>query len=103
MTIYTQADANIRKTWLLLGMFLVFIVGLGWFFSYVFNNQAILFLATLFSLVTSFSSYWYSDKLVLSLTKAKPVDHQKNPGLYHLLENLCIGAGLPLPLSLIHI
>jgi heat shock protein HtpX len=97
MTIYTHADANIRKTWLLLGMFLVFIIGLGWFFSYAFNNRAILVLATLFSLLTSFFSYWYSDRIVLSLTRAKPVDHQKNPELYHLLENLCIAAGLPLP------
>jgi len=97
MTIYTQADANIRKTWLLLGGFLVFIIGLGWLFSYVLGNEVILVLATIFSLVTSLGSYWYSDRIVLALTKAKPVDHSQNPELYHLLENLCITAGLPQP------
>lgn len=97
MTIYTQADSNVRKTWILLGSFLVFIVGLGWLFSYVLDNQSILVFATVFSLVTSVGSYWYSDKIVLAMTGAKEVDHAKNPELYHLLENLCITAGLPQP------
>lgn len=97
MTIYTHADDNIRKTWLLLGSFLVFIIGLGWLFSYVLNNQAILVFATVFSLVTSLASYWWSDKIVLSLTRAKEIDHQQAPELYHLLENLCLASGLPQP------
>lgn len=97
MTVYTQADSNIRKTWLLLAGFLVLIIFLGWFFSYALGNRAFLIIATVFSLVTSFASYWWSDKIVLGLTRANPVDHQKNPELYHILENLCITAGLPLP------
>ncbi|MBI4359224.1 MAG: M48 family metallopeptidase [Candidatus Nealsonbacteria bacterium] len=97
MTIYTQASSNVRKTWLLLGSFLLLIIGLGWLFSYVFNNQTILVLATVFSLLTSLVSYWYSDKIVLALTHAQEIDHAKNPELYHLLENLCIASGLPQP------
>lgn len=97
MTIYTQADSNIRKTWLLLAGFLVLIILLGWFFSYALGNRAFLILATVFSVATSFISYWYSDKIVLAMTRAKLVDHRENPELYHLLENLTITAGLPLP------
>lgn len=97
MTLYTQTDSNIRKTWFLLGVFLVLIIGLGWLFSYLFDNQLILVIAIVISLLQSFLSYWYSDRIVLALTKAQPVDHQKNPELYHLLENLTIAAGLPLP------
>jgi heat shock protein HtpX len=97
MTIYTQADSNIRKTWLLLGSFLILLILLGWLFSYTFKNQAILIFVSIFSVATSFVSYWYSDKIVLAMTRAKPVDHQQNPELYHLLENLTIAAGLPLP------
>ncbi|MDP2926932.1 MAG: M48 family metallopeptidase [bacterium] len=97
MTIYTQASSNVRKTWILLGSFLVFIIGLGWLFSYVLDNQIILVFATVFSLLTSLVSYWYSDKIVLAMTHAQEIDHAKNPELYHRLENLCIAAGLPQP------
>lgn len=97
MTTYTFASANVRKTWLLLGMFLVLIIALGWFLSYYFENQAILFIAVGFSILQSVLSYWYSDKIVLALTRAKEISHSENPELYHLLENLTIASGLPLP------
>jgi heat shock protein HtpX len=45
----------------------------------------------------SFLSYWYSDKIVLAMTRAKEVKREENPELYRIVENLCIGAGLPLP------
>jgi len=45
----------------------------------------------------SFVSYWYSDKIVLKMSKAKEIEKQDNPELYRLVENLCITAGLPMP------
>ena len=45
----------------------------------------------------SFLSYWYSDKIVLAMTHAKPVGFQDNSELYRIVENLCITAGLPIP------
>ena len=94
MTLYTQVESNIRKTWILITSFLVFIIALGWLFSYLFGNQNILFFAVIFSILTSVSSYWYSDKIVLSLMKAKPIEKKDNPELYRIIENLCITAGL---------
>ena len=97
MTIYTQAESNIRKTWLLLTFFLVLIILLGWLFGYYFQNRDILVFAVIFSIFTSFGSYWYSDKFVLAITRAKPVEKRDNPELYRIVENLCITAGLPAP------
>ncbi|MFC1663902.1 M48 family metallopeptidase [Patescibacteria group bacterium] len=97
MNIYTQAESNIRKTWLYLTFFLFLILGLGWLFSYLLESSLILFIAVIFSIFISFSSYWYSDKIVLAMTKAKPIKKRDNPELYRLVENLCIVAGLPLP------
>ncbi len=97
MTLYTQADSNIRKTWLLITGFLVFIIALGWFFSQLLQEPAILIIAVIFAVVQSFFSYWYSDKIVLAMTRARPVAKKDNPELYRLVENLCITAGLPLP------
>ena len=65
--------------------------------SYYFENQSILFIAVFFSIFMSFISYWYSDKIVLAISRARPLAHDENPELYHIVENLCIGAGLPMP------
>jgi len=97
MTLYTQADSNIRKTWLLITGFLVFIIFLGWLFSYLLDNSVFLILAVVFAILQSFLSFWYSDKIVLAMTRAKPVEKKDNPELYRIVENLCITAGLPLP------
>jgi heat shock protein HtpX len=96
-SIYTQADSNTRKTWFLLTGFLVFIIALGWLFSYLENSNAILYFAVFLSVFMSFGSYWYSDKIVLGMYHATPIEHNQNPELYHVVENLCITAGLPIP------
>lgn len=96
-TLYTQKDSNIRKTWLLIIVFLVFIIGLGWVFSYEFNNSFVLFVAIIFSITMSFISYWYSDKIVLKMSRAQEIKKEDSPELYRVVENLCIAAGLPLP------
>jgi heat shock protein HtpX len=54
-------------------------------------------LAIILAISQSFLSYWYSDKIVLAMTRAKEIKKEDNPELYRLVENLCITAGLPLP------
>ena len=96
-TLYNIADSNVRKTWFLITFFLVFVILLGWLFSYIMDSSAILYIAVIFSILTSVSSYWYSDKIVLATTGAKPIEKSDNPELYRIVENLCITAGIPTP------
>lgn len=96
-SLYTQADSNRRKTWWLLTVFFVVIILIGYVFSTAMQDSAILYGAVIFSFLFSFFSYWYSDKIVLAMSKAKEIDHDSQRELYHLVENLCITAGLPLP------
>lgn len=96
-TIYTQADSNQRKTWVLVSIFFVAIILIGYVFSYAMQDRAILYGAVIFSILSSFFSYWFSDKIVLAMSDAHEVDHDSNKELYHIVENLCITAGLPLP------
>ena len=96
-SIYKHSDSNNRKTWLLMTGFFVFIIAVGWLFSYLLNSSGILVFAVTLSIIMSIASYWYSDKIVLSMARAKPIEKEDNPGLYRLVENLCITAGLPLP------
>jgi heat shock protein HtpX len=97
MTLYTQADSNIRKTWIYLGGFFIFIIFIGWVISYYLDSYAILVIAVVWSCLSSFFSYWYSDKIVLAIAGAHPIEKHDNPDLYRIVENLCITAGLPLP------
>lgn len=96
-SLYTQQDANIRRTWLLFFLFSVLIIGLGYFFAYYFNNLGILIFAVLFSIFSSLISYFQSDKIALSLSRAVPISRESNRELYNIIENLCITAGLPVP------
>ncbi len=96
-SLYTQAESNIFKTWVYLTFFLVFIIAIGWLISYFFQSQAILWFAVIFSIITNLFAYWYSDKIVLAISKAQPIKKQDSPELYRIVENLSITAGLPIP------
>lgn len=97
MTLYQNSDSNKRKTWFLMAGFFAFIILLGFVFARVMDNANILYLAVGVSIFSSFFSYWYSDKMVLAMSNAHEIDHDSARELYHLVENLCITAGLPLP------
>ncbi len=97
MNLYTQAESNVRKTWFYLFFFLLLIIGVGWVISYFLGSSVVLWLAVILSILINFFAYWYSDKVVLAMTKAKPIEKRDNPELYRLVENLSITAGLPLP------
>jgi heat shock protein HtpX len=96
-SLYTQIDSNKRNTWILMSVFFIAVILIGWVFSQALNNQAILYIAVIFSVVSSFVSYWWSDKIVLAMSSAQLVTMEDNKELYRIVENLCITAGLPVP------
>ena len=73
MTLYTQQAANIRKTWLLMAMFLSMVIGIGWVFSQIYQNPGILYIAVFLSIVMNILGYWFADKVALALHRAHPV------------------------------
>lgn len=97
MTLYTQRSKNIYKTWLLMAIFFGVVIGIGWIFAQIYASPGILYVAVIFSVFMNVLSYWFSDKIVLKMHKAKPVDLKSHPELYRVLENLTIAAGLPMP------
>jgi len=96
-TLYTEQDKNIRKTWILFGLFLIVVIGIGWAFSYIYQNPGILYFAVIFSIFMNFFSYWYSDKIVLKISGAEPALRETHREIYNIVENLSITAGLPTP------
>lgn len=78
-------------------MFLVFVILLGWLFSAVWQSPEILYFAVGLSFIMNFFAYWYSDKVALSMSGAKPASRQEHLELFRIIENLSITAGLPTP------
>lgn len=96
-TLYTSVSRNKAKSLLYVSVFVGLVAALGWFASYYFNTWYIFPIALLISISTSFSSYWYSDKLALATAGAHQIEKNDNPAVYNLVENLAITAGLPMP------
>lgn len=96
-TLYTEQDRNVRKTWLLMTAFLIVVIGLGFVFSQVYGNPNILYIFVAFSIIMNITSYWYSDKIALTLARAHPATREQYFDLYTSVENLAITAGLPTP------
>lgn len=97
MNLYQQISSNKYKTWLLLFLSAGLLMLVGYIFSRTYNDPAWLYIAFIYAVISSFIGYWWSDKIVLAMSQAKPVSHDDSPQLYHLVENLCITAGLPVP------
>lgn len=95
--IYHHKSQNIRKTWFLFISFLIGVIGVGWLISAIYGNPFILYLAVIFAVVMNLTAYWYSDKLVLKMAKAKPAEKSDYPQVYKITEKLAKKANLPLP------
>jgi heat shock protein HtpX len=96
-TLYTQQDKNVHKTWFLMTMFFVVVIGIAWAFSYILKNPSILYIGVLFSVGMNIWSYWYSDTLVIKMSGAIPATRAEYFDLWNAVENLSITAGLPMP------
>ncbi len=95
--VYNEISSNKQKTALLITFFLVLIIGLGYVFSIYVDEPLLLPIAVGLSTVMSFVSYFYSDKIVLSMSHAKEIKRVDDEDLYRTVENLAITAGLPTP------
>jgi heat shock protein HtpX len=97
-TLYSNQASNIRKTWFMMTVFLLLVIGLGFGLSVVYGNSSILYIAIAVSLLMNIGAYWFSDSLVLSMANARRIESKDEyPDLWNTLENLCITAGLPMP------
>lgn len=101
-TIYNQINANRNKTWLIMFLFSAFIVGVVYVFAGALGYQGpsalgIVGFALILTGLMNWGSYYWSDKIVMAISQAKLIEKKDNPQLYNLVENLCIGAGIPAP------
>ncbi len=101
-TAWDQVSGNVFKTWLIMFFFSVFTVGVIYVIAQGFGygeagGLGIFGIALIMAGIMNFVSYYWSDKIVLGISGAKPIQKKDNLELYRIVENLCIAAGLPLP------
>ncbi len=95
---YEQIASNKRKSFFLILFFLCLIFALAWVFGELTSwGPQGLIIAAVIAIAMTFGSYYASDKIVLAISRAKPVKKEDYPYLYNVVEGLAIAAGLPKP------
>ena len=95
---WDQISSNKRKSVALVAVFIALVALVGYVFGQATDwGYFGLVLALGVAFVMSWGSYWFSDKIVLSMSRARPVDRDVEPYLVNTVEGLAIAAGLPVP------
>ncbi len=99
MTVYNQIGSNKRKTFFIILIFIAFFLTVSYVIGKAWTGSGVGFagIMLIVSGLVSFLSYFFSDKMVLSISHAKEVTEEQNPQLYHALQNLTIATGMPMP------
>jgi heat shock protein HtpX len=85
-------SSRIRTT-LLLTLLTMLIVWMGGRFG----GQNGMIIAFLFAVIMNFGSYWFSDRIVLAMYHAQPLDESQAPGLFLMVRELAAQAQIPMP------
>ena len=93
---FEDIEKNKMKSWIIVVLFLVFISIIIYYICMALDlGEVSIIIALVFSILSTFGSYYYSDKIVLSLNKARPATKEENLKLVNILDSLVISAGLP--------
>lgn len=95
---YEQIAANKLRSAALIGVFVLLVALVGYVFGQATDWGYLgLALALVVAFLMAWGSYWYSDRIVLAISRARPVDRETEPYLVNTVEGLAIAAGLPVP------
>lgn len=95
---YEQISSNIWRSRLIIVLFIALIAGLAYVFAEVnYIGYPGVAVAALIAIGMSFGSYYYSDTIVLKISRAVPAEKADYPYLINTVEGLSIAAGIPMP------
>lgn len=99
LNVYEQIDRNKRRSTLVVVLFAIFVIGVTYLLGRVFgyDQYSMAGLALIVSGSISFFGYWYSDKVILSISGARPANNSEDRLFHSVAENISIGAQIPLP------
>ncbi|MCX8009038.1 MAG: M48 family metallopeptidase [Patescibacteria group bacterium] len=97
-SIRSHIEANIWKTYLIMAVFSVFVVLLAYVFGQALGlGSSWLWIGLFFAFISNFVSYYWGDKIVLSMSGARPADRKREFDFFTVAENISIAAGIPKP------
>lgn len=94
---YQQISSNIWRSYAVIFLFIVLVGLVGWAFAQYTGYSYILPIAVIFAVISSIGSYYYSDKIVLTMSNARPATQEENAFLINSVEGLSLAAGIPVP------
>lgn len=92
---FEDIKRNKMKSWIIVLLFLVFIALIIYYICMALDLcKTSIIIAMIFAIVSTWGSYYYSDKIVLSLNKARPATKEENQKLINILDALVVSSGL---------
>lgn len=97
LNVYEQINANKWRSFFIVSGFVIFIVFAAYSIGYAFDIKGLFPIAIMFSVFSSGASYFWGDKIVLSMNKAIPASRKLHFDYYTTTENLSMAAKIPVP------
>lgn len=97
MSAYSQSNSNIKKSWLLIFIFIGLVSALSYGFAFYFNQPFIAFFGILIAIVQSLVAYYAGAEIALSMVGAQEVTPTQAPKLHAMVESLSVIADIPKP------
>ncbi|MFB3881235.1 MAG: M48 family metallopeptidase [Armatimonadota bacterium] len=95
---FDAISGNKRNSYALLVLVILILGGLAYAVGLYFDmGEWFVVPALIVALIMTWTSYYYSDQIVLSMSQAKPVTKAEEPYLWNAVEGLSIAAGIPMP------
>lgn len=92
---FQDIKRNKIKTGFIISIFVIILTLILYYVCMAFELGPVsIVIALMFSILTSWSSYYYSDKIILSLNKARPATKEENQKLVNILDSLVVSSGL---------
>ena len=97
--LYKQIASNKRKTWILLIVFFLLLVIVGYAVGFLFMNSGIwgVTVAMIIGFIYALTMIFQSTEIVMSMNGAREVDMNEEPVLYHVVEDMAMVAQIPMP------
>ncbi len=103
--VFESVEANKRKSWLVVAGFAAFVLvaayfiarGMAVFYGYESTGLEFLGIGLIISGLMSFGSYYWSDKIVLGISGARPANKKHDFMFFTVAENLSMAARIPMP------
>lgn len=98
INVYEQVDQNKRRSVIIMLLFIIFITLVAWGLAKALGyGPGVIGIALIIAGIMSFASYWWSDRIILTISRARPADRKRDFHFFTVAENLAMASQIPMP------